>query len=291
MSPFLKRFTGDLNSDLMEPIQQVFPKSIDWESFGLEREDNDPKVGNEDDNSDHKEDDDDSTPIDSETIAREKQEIYLHLVNQCMETINKDEAHLDVAGEGDMETKKALMLNEKGKSIDVNSVGVDSLAAGVGEESDFNIYRAFAALMEFGINGNLQNVPGKVCALLNQLTMKEREVGSVSVQTKAMSLTCRYILKQDDDTTAAAVNRDNIQRDSIVIIFDEEKHRELHYRVLGVFKKYYNKWFHPKPNEDSTPFSTGKPPSIRLSLRMMTHKRVGTATMHQAEEMYTAVET
>ncbi len=78
----------------------------------------------------------------------------------------------------------------------------------------------------------------------------------------------------------------------IVIIFDEEKHRELHYRVLGVFKKYYNKWFHPKPNEDSTPFSTGKPPSIRLSLRMMTpHKRVGTAAMHQAEEMYTAVET
>ncbi len=75
---------------------------------------------------------------------------------------------------------------------------------------------AFQDVMDFGNEREISEVPGKISMIMDQLSMKEREVRAITVATKAMSLTCRYTLKREDNNTIAAVNCDNIQRDLIL---------------------------------------------------------------------------
>ncbi len=272
MSPFIREFNGDLMSDLMEPIKNVFPSTFDWESY---------------------------TPVDNDFEENDSNDIYQHLVEQCMETIRKsandsndadEEAPsdtADVSGDGLVETKEAIASDENGGLINVNSVAVEALAGRDLQQSDIRISLAFQDVMDFGNEEDgICEVPGKISMFMDQLTMKEREVGAITVATKAMSLTCRYTLKRESNNTIAAVNRDNIQRDSIIVLSDNDKQEELHYRVLGVFKKYYNKWFHSKPDEVPPSFSRQNPPNIRLSLRLLTSELIARTTVFSTVKTY-----
>ncbi len=127
----------------------------------------------------------------------------------------------------------------------------------------------------------LKHVSGKICNLMDKMTMKKCESGANTTETKAMSLFCRYKLKRDVENTSAAIDRDSIRRDSIVVLPGKEDQGELYYRVLGVFKKYSNKWFHPKPNEESPAFSLTNPPNVRLSLRLMATEHMTTTTLQR----------
>lgn len=101
--------------------------------------------------------------------------------------------------------------------------------------------------------------------------------------TKAMSLSARYFLKSAPENTTAENEtvQGRLTRDTIVVVHevsDKEKKAELYYRVLGIYEKYCNKLFLQLPTAKPHQWLPGKAPNVRLSLKLMKRKKIGSST-------------
>jgi len=128
-----------------------------------------------------------------------------------------------------------------------------------------------------------------------------RQVGSEKLDTKAQALTARYFSKSMEDTPLeeTVLPRGALVRDSHVVLRRDDTDGELHYRVLSVSKKYYNKWYMCQPSDVPPVFNVANMPKVRLSLQMLKKETTGNEVGYSAirnfdeykwEEVYTTID-
>ena len=110
--------------------------------------------------------------------------------------------------------------------------------------------------------------------------LEKQDQGLITTSTKVMSLSARYFLKYSagPQEASSCYVQGSLVRDAVVLLKRSTGDKEdMHYRILGVFSKYYNKWYLQAQGEPPFVWSKEKPPNVRLSLRLMTRKRIGTS--------------
>jgi len=103
--------------------------------------------------------------------------------------------------------------------------------------------------------------------------LKGRETGGEQTATKAMSLKARYFTKDETDTVPDNPNKPRgLRRDLLVYLKIKEK--QYPFRILTVFKKYYNKWYMLNPTDEEVVWNKDKQPAARVSLQRMKKRRI-----------------
>ena len=98
--------------------------------------------------------------------------------------------------------------------------------------------------------------------------LEKRDQGLITTSTKAMSLSARYFLKYSAGPQEASSRyvQGSLVRDAVVLLKRSTGDKEdMHYYILGVFSKYYNKWYLQAQGEPPFVWSKEKPPNVRLA--------------------------
>ncbi len=247
MSPFIKnQYVGDVEKDIVGPLSTIFPKSAKTSG------------GQTEDTKEH--------PIDTE---KTKDAIFAHLVKQCLATINQQDTQVGSNAEIDSEEDENAdtLLDEDDQTAE-DTTGDEE------EDLEQKIVSALDVVMK---SKSIEEFPAAISKAMALLDLGKREGGSKSLNTKAMSLNARYFLKLPDDDRNAGESDPMVTgalvRDAVVTvkhINSEGNENYLHYRILGIFDSFMNKWFMKQPSKKLQFWRTGQAaPKLRLTLRLL----------------------
>jgi len=316
LSPFCKESCDDLKASVLDPLKEILPSNFHWNDAGqgeiivdgVNTEVREPRES------------DDGDSLDALSMQREAWR--RRSINNFLDTIqqaNEDE-NVEVEDRGEM----GEVIEETGaETILVDACPVDIEEPGGSSESrrdeemdtmvedldqGMEVNNALMNLLHLGSAGNeteqskLEKIPLLVFEVMKLMELKGREKGSERVDTKAMSLKARYFAKNDNNSGVEGhrnrLNDQTIAGNSHIIVKRQKSQETLHYKVLSVSKKYYNKWYMYKPNETLPQFDMNKKPDIRLSVQLlipeMVDGKVGyspvrTFEKYKVDEVYTTI--
>ena len=148
-----------------------------------------------------------------------------------------------------------------------------------------------------GVEKGCEEATGKIRRAMGMLCMKEREDGkSCSSEHKAKSLLgCWMVVKEPEQvSTGDRLNQSpfTVMRDAIVEVKSLDDKERLSYGVLGVYKKYTNKWFLRHPEKENVVFVPGRieQANLKLQLRLLDDDRFGTYCTVKSFAKYKKVE-
>ena len=103
------------------------------------------------------------------------------------------------------------------------------------------------------------------------MDLKGREKGMERTDTKETSLKDRYFRKSEDLSASDEVthHKRSLKRNTHVVVKRKVTEERMHYRVLAVSNRYYNKWYQPRLSEDPPVFLRNKIPDVKLSLQLL----------------------